>query len=267
MISKNTFSNALKDPRNIQILWLSSFLLTGIICLDWLANVSYYFFVFISALSVQILFIRVNHLPWSALKSAVITSLGLCLLLKVNQPIFGLLAGAVAIGAKFLVRLNSKHIFNPANLGILVLVLLGEGWISPGQWGNEGLIVVFIAICGLLVTMKVGRLDTGLSFLTVLLIAEFLRTVVYQGWPMDHFLHTFSSGTIFLFAFFMITDPMTSPNSRKARLIWGAFLALTSFWLSSFMQLYTAPIWALFIWSLFTPIFDKIFIQPKFKWI
>ena len=119
----------------------------------------------------------------------------------------------------------------------------------------------------MLVTLKVGRWDAGLAFLATLFACEFGRTVLYQGWPLDHLMHSFSSGTVVLFALFMITDPMTSPNARKARIIWGAALALISFALSAYLQLYTAPLWALFGWCLVTPLFDLHFVQPKFQWI
>lgn len=263
-----SISRIFRDARNLQILWLGTFLVYGIIELQWAANIDYYLFVFSGALATQGIFILRKGLPLHSLKSAMITSLGLCLLLKVNHPSLGLAAGAIAIGSKFFLRFQGKHIFNPANFGIAALILLsGQAWISPGQWGNEVVTLFLIASCGMLITMKVGRWDAGISFIAVLFACEFGRTVLYQGWPVDHLVHTFSSGTLMLFAFFMITDPMTSPNARKARLLWAASLALISFGLSAFLQLYTAPVWALFGWCLITPLFDKFFVQPKFQWI
>lgn len=258
----------LRDARNLQILWLGTFLTYGIIYLDWQANLPYYANVFAGALGTQLFFIWYKGFPAHSLKSAAITALGLCLLLKVNYPVLGLLAGALAIGSKFYLRWGNKHIFNPANFGIIATVLLtGQAWISPGQWGNEVVTLFLIASCGMLITLKVGRWDAGISFYLTLFVCEFLRGHVYQGWPMDHIFHSFSSGTLVLFAFFMITDPMTSPNARPARIIWASMLAATGFVLSSFIQLYTAPVWALFAWCMITPVFDKLFVKPKFNWI
>lgn len=260
--------NLIKDARNFQILWLGSFLTYGLIFLQWESNLAFYLSVFSGALISQAVFIHRFNLSLHAFKSAVITSLGLCLLLKVNHPLLGLLAASIAIAAKFFIRYDGKHIFNPANLGIIATILIsGNAWVSPGQWGNEVNTFFLIASCGMLITLKVGRWDAGISFLATLFGLEFIRTVIYQGWPLDHLLHSFSSGTLMLFAFFMITDPMTSPNDRKARIIWAASLGVTSFILSAYMQLYTAPIWALFGWCLLTPIFDKLFVKPKFQWI
>jgi Na+-transporting NADH:ubiquinone oxidoreductase subunit NqrB len=176
-------------------------------------------------------------------------------------------AGALAVGSKAVFRWEGKHIFNPANFGIIALASTGYAWVSPGQWGNATVSLFFVATCGMLVTLKVGRWDAGAAFLAVLFCCGYGRTVLYQGWPLDHLLHSFSSGTLFLFAFFMITDPMTSPNARNARLIWGGSMALATFLLSTQVQLYTAPIWVLFGWCLITPFFDRLFVQPKFQWI
>jgi hypothetical protein len=39
---------------------------------------------------------------------------------------------------RFVIRINGKHLYNPANLGVIVgLTLLPGAWISPGQWGND----------------------------------------------------------------------------------------------------------------------------------
>lgn len=258
----------LRDARNLQILWLGTFLTYGILYLDWHANLVYYLCVLTGAVGTQSFFIWRKGFPIHSLKSAIITALGLCLLLKVNHPLFGTLAGALAIGSKFYLRRGNKHIFNPANFGIVAIILLtGQAWISPGQWGNEVVTLFLIASCGMLVTLKVGRWDAGLSFYLTLFICEFVRGHLYQGWPLDHIFHSFSSGTLVLFAFFMITDPMTSPNARNGRIIWGSMLAVIAFVLSNFMQLYTAPMWALFGWSMLTPVFDKLFVKPKFNWL
>jgi Na+-translocating ferredoxin:NAD+ oxidoreductase RnfD subunit len=96
---------------------------------------------------------------------------------------------------------------------------------------------------------------------------EYIRTVLYQGWEMEVLFHKFSSGTLLLFTFFMITDPMTIPNSKKARIIWSIILATVTFICSAWMQLYTAPIWVLFCMTPITIWLDKKIPEEKFKWI
>ena len=64
----------------------------------------------------------------------------------------------------------------------------------------------------------------------------------------------------------MITDPMTIPNSKKARILWSFTLALMTFILSNWLQTYTAPIWVLFFMTPLTVILDKVYPNFKFEW-
>jgi Na+-transporting NADH:ubiquinone oxidoreductase subunit NqrB len=72
---------------------------------------------------------RYFNLPLFDPKSAVISSLSLCLLLRTNDPAVAALAAFVAIAIKFLIRWNNKHVFNPTNLALVVILSSGLGWI------------------------------------------------------------------------------------------------------------------------------------------
>ena len=56
-------------------------------------------------------------------RSALITALSLTLLLRTDSALLAATAAACAIGSKFLIRTNDKHIFNPANFAIVLLLL------------------------------------------------------------------------------------------------------------------------------------------------
>jgi hypothetical protein len=64
----------------------------------------------------------------------------------------------------------------------------------------------------------------------------------------------------------MITDPVSTPNHRLARIFWASGVAVLSFYLQSFVQVHTAPIWALFIVSPLTLILDYMLNSPRFDW-
>jgi Na+-transporting NADH:ubiquinone oxidoreductase subunit NqrB len=113
-------------------------------------------------------------------KSALITALGLILLLRSDNYVVLGLAGSVAITSKFLFQAEGKHWFNPANFGI-VCALLGSGqaWVSPGQWGQEGLYALLFLCLGGMILRKVGRWDTTASFL---LVYVGLKLSEISGW-------------------------------------------------------------------------------------
>ncbi len=257
----------LADARYLQIFLLSSFLLYGWLFLGWFEYASIYLAAFSSCLLSQYFWARRKRLPPGSWKSAMISALGLCLLLKVNFWPWMFLAGVLTVSSKFLIVVNRKHVFNPTNFGIIALILTGNAWISPGQWGSGELVGLLIALGAVGILFQVDRWDVAVSFLLGLFLLEYLRTIVYLGWSWDVLLHKFNSGTILLFAFFMITDPRTSPDSRRGRIIWGGMIALLSFFLSQFFHLYKAPIIALFAVSMITPVVDRIFRAKRFQWI
>ncbi|MFK8043878.1 MAG: RnfABCDGE type electron transport complex subunit D [Crocinitomicaceae bacterium] len=267
-ISFHLFKTIRRDARHFQIIYLSTFLLYGIQFLDWDFNYTKILTIIASTLSTQWVCIKLTNGHVTSLKSGLITALGLCLLLNSSSLLTLAIAGVVAIAAKYTLRHNRKHLFNPANFGIVFSIIIFEdAWISPGQWGSNALFLFVLAVLGGIVLHKVGRLETSIVFLISLFILEYSRTVLYQGWELDVLLHKFSSGTLLLFTFFMITDPMTIPNSKKARIIWSCILAVATFICSAWMQLYTAPIWVLFCMAPLTIFLDRKIPENKYKWI
>jgi Na+-transporting NADH:ubiquinone oxidoreductase subunit NqrB len=258
--------NELRDPRWLQIFLLGLFLSYGIGFLGWDVNTPIYLAALISTVVVQLLWVRIHKASPGSWKSALISGLGLCLLLKVNSWEWMVLAGILTISGKFLIRYKGGHIYNPTNLGIILMSLFGWGWISPGQWGtgNTFLFLLLMGAAGILLQVK--RWDVAMAFLISLFVLEALRVVGYLGWEWDVLVHRFGSGTLLLFAFFMITDPKTTPHSRKGRIIWGGIIALLSFVLAQFFYLYQAPLIALFIASSFTPLINRLYQGREFSW-
>jgi hypothetical protein len=258
----------LRDARNWQLIFLSSFLLFGIWRLGWTEEPSNFFIIAPSAIIIQLIAIKRFNLPYDSIKSALITSFGLTLLFKADEPIFLAIAAVLAIGSKFIIRFRGKHIFNPATFGIIMSILLFQnGWISPGKWGSSIILLLIIGSAGLMVLLRAGRIDTGITFLLTLFLLDMTRLVFYQGWDWDVLFHKYFNGALLLFSFFMITDPATTPNHPKARILWAAGVAILTFYLQSYVQLHTAPIWALFFISPLTIIFDLMLKARKFEWM
>ena len=268
MLRKLNFNWLTNDARHFQIFYLGLFLFIGIWKLGWEMEWARYLAIISTALVVQAICLQLTTKNFRSLKSALITALGLCLLLKANSIWVLSLAAGIGISSKFLIRVKNKHVFNPANIGIIAAILLtGEAWISPGQWGSATVLLFLIGVLGFVVLLKVGRLDISLTFLIAFFFLEYCRTILYFGWEWDVLFHKFTNGSFLLFTFFMITDPMTTPNHPKARIIWALVLAALSFALTSWFYIHTAPIWALVILAPATVILDKVLKGKKFQWL
>ena len=202
-----------------------------------------------------------------SLRSALITSLGLCLLLRSNSYQTMILAGFFAISSKFLLRYHRKHFFNPANFGIIAAITLtNDAWVSPGQWGTDWWYLLLFFGLGGVVLKQVGRWDTSIAFLVTYGGLEAGRNL-WLGWSWDVWQHQFMSGSLLLFALFMLTDPRSIPNSQIGRLFWSGAIALSTFILQHYFDLSTAVFWSLFIVSPLTVLFDMVWTAPRFNWL
>jgi len=206
-----------------------------------------------------------NGFQW---KSALITALSLSILLRATSPWFWLAAGLIAISAKFLIRFNGKHIFNPACIGIVVLMLVfgREAWVSPGQWGQAPLLAGYAIAVAALVLSSAKRLDIALGFLgtfAVILVAR----AMWLGDPMTIPMHQLSSGALLIFAFFMITDPRSTPDSRAGRIVFAMCVASLAAWFMIGPNVRGAPLMALAALAFLTPILDRVLPAKKFQWI
>lgn len=256
------------DARKFQIVYLGFFLGLGTLFLDWGTDLGKVMMVLGSAMAVQAFFVVIGKAHSSSWMSALITGLGLCLLFRGNDPSTLILASVLAISSKFLLRIKGKHLFNPANFGIIAAILFTQdGWISPGQWGSSVILLFIIGALGSIVLLRVERLDTTLIFLLVFVGLEYVRTILYLGWSLDVLLHRFTNGSFLLFAFFMITDPKTTPDHPMARKVWAVSIAVLAFIMSNWLYLHTAPIWALFFITPLNAVLDSLWKGERFQWL
>jgi Na+-transporting NADH:ubiquinone oxidoreductase subunit NqrB len=257
------------DPRVYQIGFLGLFLLLGIGARDWSLQPTVVATAIIACAVNQFIAKSVfqpKENPWPSLQSSLITSLGLALLLRTNHPTTMLLAATVAIWSKFLFRWDDKHFFNPANIGIIAAVTLtGDAWVSPGQWGEDWWYLVMFLGAGSLVLKKVGRWDTSVAFLASYAAMEAARSI-YLGWTWDVWAHKLMSGSLLMFALFMVTDPRSIPNAKSARIVWSVAIAGATFILRNYYFIPSAVFYALFIMSPLTLILDAIWSAPAFSW-
>lgn len=267
IVSNLSRPRVFKDPRLFQITALGSFLIFGILQLGWHHELTRLGALIVLTLGFQLIAIHLFKLPKDAWKSGLISALGLCLLFHTSELWIIVFASAVAIFSKYLIRWKGKHLFNPANIGIVLpMMLTNEAWVSPGQWGSEAMLAFFFLSAASMVLMKVGRIDTSLTFLITLFILEYMRSVLYLEWGIDVVFHKMMNGSILLFAFFMITDPRTTPNTQKGRILWAALIALASFLLTSVFYLHTAPIWALFLSAPVSALINHLYGGRDFTW-
>lgn len=257
------------DPRDYQIVFLATFLGLGVGTRDWSIDPKLISISIVTCLVTQLLassLWKPAQNPYSSLKSALITSLSLSLLLRADRPSTMVLAGSLAILSKFIFNNNGKHWFNPANFGIIITLLVTpDAWVSPGQWGADWWYLALFIGTGGIVLGRVGRWDTSMAFLIAYTGLEAARNL-WLSLPWDVYAHKLMSGSLLLFALFMITDPRSIPNARSTRVIWAISIASLSFILRNYFYINEAIFVALFAISPLTILLDKISIFSQFNW-
>jgi Na+-transporting NADH:ubiquinone oxidoreductase subunit NqrB len=254
------------DPRLYQISVLSAFLLFGTLFLEFRVGIVQIALVAGSVMVVQALGTRLGRLPAFDPRSPLISALSLCLILRVDQPWLAAAAAAVAIGSKFLLRWNGKHIFNPTAFGIVVVVALSDrAWFSPAQWGSAPTVAFLVACLGGLVVHRAARSDVAYAFAATYAGVVMARAA-WLGQPWSAPAHQLANGARLRFTFFMISDPKTTPNARPARLLYGALVALGAAFVSFVLFRPGGPIWSLVALSPLVPVLDRFVPGQRYEW-
>jgi Na+-transporting NADH:ubiquinone oxidoreductase subunit NqrB len=255
-----------RDPRLYQIGALGALLAYGLAVLRFDLTLPRAGLILASALGAQYACTRIWRLPAFDPKSALISALSLCLLLRTNSAALALLAASITIASKFLLRWDGKHLFNPTNFGLVALMLAtGRAWISPGQWGSGAFLGFLLACAGGLVVHRAARSDVTLAFLVSWILLLFGRSL-WLGEPLSIPLHRLESGALLLFAFFMISDPKTTPDSRAGRILFAALVALGAAFIQFRLFRTNGLLWSLAFFSLFVPLIDRLLPGTRYAW-
>lgn len=266
MQTENPILRKLRDPRYYQIAVLSLLLSYGLFILDFGIRAGNALAIFSTALATQYLATLLLRLPRFDPLSPIITSLSLTLLLRTDTLWLAAVAAFIAIASKFVLRKGSKHIFNPANFSLVCLMLLSEhAWVSSGQWGSATLGALCLAGLGMIVLTRAKRAETTITFL-VAYAALLIGRAIWLGDPMSIPLHQLQNGALLIFAFFMISDPRTSPNAALGRVIHATLVASIAFTIQFIYYQPNGAILALILAAPLVPIIDGILRGRDYRW-
>lgn len=255
-----------RDPRDYQISVLSGLLVYGLLALNFDIGIVQVAVTLGSVLLVQYACTRLWRLPRFDPKSALISGLSLCLLLRTNHLWLVPVAAVITIASKFVLRVNGKHVFNPTNFGIVILLLTTNMvWVSPGQWGNVAFFGFLMACLGGLVVHRALRSDVAIAFALCYAGLLFGRSY-YLGEPMVIPIHRLQGGALLLFTFFMISDPRTTPDTRGGRVLFAALVAFGAWYVQFRMFRTNGLLWSLVACSMLTPIIDWLMPGNRYQW-
>jgi enediyne biosynthesis protein E5 len=253
------------DPRYYQITMLSILLIYGVGRLDFDVQLLSIVLIITTVLITQWLCTQYFQLPYFDYRSPLISGLSLCLLLRTNSFLLIALTAAITILSKFIFRWNNKHIFNPTTFGLVAMILLtGQVWISPGQWGSVAYFGFLVACLGGLVINRAARSDVTYAFLFFYSAILFGRAW-WLGDPFSIPLHQLENGALLLFSFFMISDPKTTPDSRIGRVLFAFLVASGAAWVHFWLYRTNGLFFSLAFFCLLTPLIDKFLPGKRYQ--
>ncbi|CAN5370296.1 hypothetical protein BH23VER1_BH23VER1_22990 [soil metagenome] len=244
------------DPRVPFALLLTGYAAFG--CAFWGFNrsVSQIVAAVIFGCALEMVLARLFHKPARRFPlSAYISSLSIGLLLNYAHS-FSLLFFPVfcAIASKYVLTHRGAHVFNPSLFGVVAALVLGGNLYSAApayQWGHDAALPIFMVTAALaLFIFRVKRAPLVSSFLVFYLIQSAARAFITRHHlpPATLLAGTFSAPSLYLFTFFMITDPKTSPQRPWAQVAWALGIVLIDLWLHLHRSLSTL-FFALFLLS------------------
>lgn len=158
-----------------------------------------------------------------------------------------IVVAAISITSKYVIRVKGRHLWNPSNLGIAVLLFLAPQSVASlsVQWGNNLYPMLIIWVLGAVIVSRMQRLHICAVYVASFLAFSLLRSQLTG--------HTFAAevapitGPMYqLFVFFMITDPKTTVTGRWAQAL-VAFLVAAAECALRLNQNVHAPYFALFL--------------------
>jgi len=171
---------------------------------------------------------RIFHLPVNH-ESAVITALILFFLINPARDLFNhhviALAAAIATVSKYLIAWRGQHIANPAAVGIMVLSLIG--YYESTWWIATPPLFIPLLVAGLAIVYKIRKWAMVGAFVGVGFIVFLFEEWKFMG-SLDGWSTFWLSYPALFLAFFMLTEPFTTPPTKRLQIAYGTLVGFLS---------------------------------------
>jgi hypothetical protein len=252
------------DNRYLMILLLAFVYLYGWQVLNWEFDFSKLIAILLFGLLTQTLFCLAFKIPVNASISTIITTMILGLLIRTEFIFVCGMLSFFAVSSKYIFQVKGKHLFNPANFGLVFMMLFTQqAFITTLRLDAFLLIILVIGIFAILYRSDAKKLDILFFYFVVHYIIAFV--VLLFGIETKNV--DWKDLWFVIYALILLGDPLSSPNSRLGRLAWIFCIVLSTFVLNIVFKLNYAPFFALAFGGLVMPIIDHFFNKDsRFSW-
>lgn len=186
----------------------------------------------IAAVLIDVPVLRMRERAWAFPSGALLTGLLVAMVLSPQQPWYAAAAtSAIAIASKYLLRTRSANVFNPAALGLVATFYLfntGQSW-----WGalpdTPPIAIAALLGTGVFIASRVNKLPMVLAFLGGYYLLFTASAFLGDSARVAEVFIPPDLQAVLFFAFFILTDPPTSPTKYRDQLVCGVLVAIASY--------------------------------------
>ena len=241
------------DSRYVAPLFISCILLVAQVFFGVLESYPKTLLAIGASIATEIVLSKITTGRFPHLASAYVSGISVGILVRSPEFWPYALCSAIAIASKYVIRVKGRHIWNPSNFAIAILLLLAADTVSTLsiQWDNRVWAMVVIWTLGSFIVWNLKRLHICATYVASFIAFAALRAVLVPT-NVDFYSRFMNevapiTGPMYqLFIFFMITDPKSTVKPRWAQCL-VAFSVAGAEHVLRLQENLHAPYYALFV--------------------
>lgn len=227
-----TFSRFLRTPKGLLIVVLSGLTVLAGIGQGFATVAPVLAGGVVAAMVIDAPILRLRRHRWVFPDGALLTGLIVAMILSPHEPWYvAAVTSAIAVASKYVLRARKANVFNPAALALVITFYMfdtGQSWWGALPEITPAALAVLLA-AGLYITRRVNKMPAVLAFLgsyyLLITVAAFARDPA----RVAELYRTPDLHAALFFAFFMVTDPPTSPPKQRDQLTFGVIVGVVSY--------------------------------------
>ena len=181
---------------------------------------------------IDALILRYRRGVWEYPSGAVLTGMIIAMVLSPHEPWYvAAIASAIGVLSKYVARTRTANLFNPAALALVVV----SYWFGAGQswWGAlpDAPVAAWIVLAatGIFIADRVNKMPLVLAFAGAYYAAFTVTAFVGDPRQVAEVYRTPDVQALMYFAFFILTDPPTSPVKYLPQIVCGIVVGVASY--------------------------------------
>lgn len=229
------------DQRYVAPMLITSILVVGHLTFGILESVWMTALAIVAAISMEMVLGRIMYRQWPHPASAYISGISVGILIRSPFIWPYALCSAIAILSKYVIKVKGRHIWNPSNFAIAMMLLLAHDAVATlsVQWDNRVWAMLVIWVLGSIIISRLKRFHICLVYVLSFLALGVVRSQI-AGLPLMTEIAPITGPMYQLFVFFMITDPKTTVHSKGGQMLVAFLVAL----MEAILRLLAAPMFA-----------------------